>query len=124
MNSIALSKTECNVIEMRIAGLSRKEIADKSYRSEKTIKTHFQNIHKKLNLNEEIQVVVWYIENVLDIDIKKTLKVAASIALILFVEFTANSNVIRTRTVRTGKGQMANRASRAKTGRILKLEFA
>jgi DNA-binding NarL/FixJ family response regulator len=42
-----LSNTEREVLELRIKGFSRKEIAEKTFRSEKTIKTHFQNIQLK-----------------------------------------------------------------------------
>lgn len=46
---------------MRIQGYSRKEIAINLFRSELTVKTHFQNIFKKLNFQDEIQVITWYL---------------------------------------------------------------
>lgn len=56
-----LTSTERTIIEMRIAGYSRKEIASQLFRSEKTIKTHFQNILKKLQFKDELQVITWYL---------------------------------------------------------------
>jgi DNA-binding CsgD family transcriptional regulator len=56
-----LSKTEQQMIELRISGQSRKEIASKTFRSELTIKTHFQNISRKLDCKDEIEMVVKYL---------------------------------------------------------------
>jgi DNA-binding CsgD family transcriptional regulator len=57
-----LSNTEKEIIEMRVSGLSRKQIADKTFRSELTIKTHFQNMIKKTNSKDEIDLVVWFLK--------------------------------------------------------------
>lgn len=57
-----LSKTERKVMELRInAGKSRKEIACETFRSELTIKTHFQNIMRKLDARDEIELTVKYL---------------------------------------------------------------
>ena len=60
MNTL-LSKTERQILNMRISGDSRKEIANKTFRSEKTIKTHFQNMAKKTNSKDEIDLVLWFL---------------------------------------------------------------
>lgn len=57
-----LSKTEQEMVEMRISGQSRKEIASKTFRSELTIKTHFQNISRKLDCKDEIEMVIKYLK--------------------------------------------------------------
>lgn len=61
-NMEAFSKTEKQVLEMRISGLSRKEIADKMFRSEKTVQTHFQNALRKTKAKDEIDLVVWFLK--------------------------------------------------------------
>lgn len=58
-----LSKTERKVMELRIDnGKSRKEIASETFRSELTIKTHFQNIMRKLDARDEIELTVKYLK--------------------------------------------------------------
>lgn len=58
-----LSKTERKVMQMRIHnGKSRKEIASETFRSELTIKTHFQNIMRKLDARDEIELTVKYLK--------------------------------------------------------------
>jgi len=61
MNTL-LSKTEKQILEMRISGSSRKEIASNLFRSELTVKTHFQNIQKKTKSKDEIDMVLWYLK--------------------------------------------------------------
>lgn len=60
MNTL-LSKTERQILNMRISGDSRKEIASKMYRSELTVNTHFQNMNKKTNSKDEIDLVIWFL---------------------------------------------------------------
>lgn len=91
MNTPILSKTEQDIIEMRIQGYTRKEIADKTFRSELTIKTHFQNILKKLNANDEIEAVTGYINHKLNIDVKKLLKVSATMAAVILLIYLLSS---------------------------------
>ena len=95
-----LSNTEREVLELRIKGFSRKEIAKKTFRSENTIKTHFQNIQLKTGIRNEVDIAVWYIEEVLKIEIKKLLKVTVALALLFVAEF-ADSDMIRARRVRS-----------------------
>lgn len=46
-----LSKSEYRVCELRAYGATKKEIACQLFRSEDAIRTHLQNIHKKLNVH-------------------------------------------------------------------------
>lgn len=64
---LTLSSTEKRLIELRLQGKSRKEIASELFRSELTIKTHFQNIARKLHVGDEIGMVVIYLKKYRDI---------------------------------------------------------
>lgn len=69
-----LTKTEDQVIRLKLQGLSRKEIAEATFRSTGTIQRHFQNVYSKLNIQNEIELYNWYAENILDINIRKILQ--------------------------------------------------
>lgn len=69
-----LTKTEDQVIRLKLQGLSRKEIAEVTFRSTGTIQRHFQNVYAKLNIQNEIELYNWYAENILDINIRKILQ--------------------------------------------------
>jgi len=71
-----LTKTEDQVIRLKLQGFSRKEIAALMFRSTGTIQRHFQNVYEKLNIQNEIELYNWYAENILDINIRKILQVA------------------------------------------------
>lgn len=71
MNALILTKTEDLIVRYKCLGLQSKEIACRINRSEGTIRVHFRHIHNKLHVNNEVEVVLWYIENVLNIDIKR-----------------------------------------------------
>jgi len=71
-----LTKTEDQVIRLKLQGFSRKEIAALTFRSTGTIQRHFQNVYEKLNIQNEIELYNWYAENILDINIRKMLQVA------------------------------------------------
>jgi len=76
MHPHILTKTEDQVIRLKLQGFSRKEIAALTFRSTGTIQRHFQNVYEKLNIQNEIELYNWYAENILDINIRKMLKVA------------------------------------------------
>jgi DNA-binding NarL/FixJ family response regulator len=71
-----LTKTEDQVIRLKLQGFSRKEIAALTFRSTGTIQRHFQNVYEKLDIQNEIELYNWYAENILDINIRKMLQVA------------------------------------------------
>lgn len=57
-----LTIREMEVIEHIAEGLTNKEIADKLYISEKTVKNHITNILRKLGLRDRTQVALWAIK--------------------------------------------------------------
>ena len=59
----ALTKREYEVLTLIAEGLSNKEIADKLYISEKTVKNHVSNILKKLDVNDRIQAAIFAFKN-------------------------------------------------------------
>lgn len=76
MNPQILTKTEDQIIRLKLQGLSRKEIAKLTGRSTGTIQRHFQNVYAKLKIQNEIELYNWYVENILEINIRKMLEVA------------------------------------------------
>lgn len=54
-----LSKREAEVAELVSKGLSNKEVADKLFVTEKTIKFHLTNIYRKMNITSRTQLIVW-----------------------------------------------------------------
>jgi DNA-binding CsgD family transcriptional regulator len=54
-----LSKREAEVAELVSKGHSNKEVADKLFVTEKTIKFHLTNIYRKMNLSSRTQLIVW-----------------------------------------------------------------
>jgi DNA-binding CsgD family transcriptional regulator len=71
MNDANLTKTEDLICRYKCLGLQTKEIADQLHRSEGTLRVHFKHIHTKLHIHNEVELVVWYIENVLHVDVKR-----------------------------------------------------
>ena len=74
MQSQIISKTEDLVIRLKLQGFSKKEIAGLTGRSPGTIQRHFQNVYAKLQIQNEIELYNWYVENILDINIRKILQ--------------------------------------------------
>lgn len=59
----SLTKREYEVLTLIAEGLSNKDIADKLYISEKTVKNHVSNIFKKLEVNDRIQAAIFAFKN-------------------------------------------------------------
>ena len=55
----SLSQREAEVVELVTQGLSNKEVANKLFVTEKTIKFHLTNIYKKMNVRSRAQLIVW-----------------------------------------------------------------
>lgn len=62
-----LTKREYEVLLLIAEGLNNRQIAEKLFISEKTVKNHVSNIFKKLELNDRVQAAIFAYRN----DIKK-----------------------------------------------------
>lgn len=59
----SLTKKEYEVLTLIAEGLNNKDIADKLYISEKTVKNHVSSIFKKLDVNDRIQAAIFAFKN-------------------------------------------------------------
>lgn len=59
-----LTKKQLDVIRLLVEGLTYKEIGEKLYVSERTIKYHMEKIKEKLSLKTQAQVIAYAIENI------------------------------------------------------------
>ena len=63
VSSFMLSDREKDILKAMVLGLKNKEIADKLFISENTVKTHISNIFKKFNVNNRAQAILFSLEN-------------------------------------------------------------
>lgn len=56
-----LTRAEANIVNLACQGLKNKEIAEKLFISESTVKTHLNNIYKKLNVKNRVQLIRFYL---------------------------------------------------------------
>ena len=54
-----LSSREAEVAELVTQGLSNREVANKLFVTEKTVKFHLTNIYKKMSVKSRAQLIVW-----------------------------------------------------------------
>lgn len=59
----SLTKREYEVLILVAEGLNNKEIANKLFISEKTVKNHVSNIFKKIKVNDRIQAAIFAFKN-------------------------------------------------------------
>ncbi|MCH1625191.1 response regulator [Ferdinandcohnia quinoae] len=59
----ALTEREREVLQCLVEGLSNKEIADRLYISDKTVKIHVSKIFKKFEVKSRSQVVIYAVQN-------------------------------------------------------------
>ena len=59
----SLTKREYEVLTLIAEGLNNKDIADKLFISEKTVKNHVSSIFKKLGVNDRIQAAIFAYKN-------------------------------------------------------------
>lgn len=59
----SLTKREYEVLILVAEGLNNKEIANKLFISEKTVKNHVSNIFKKIEVNDRIQAAIFAFKN-------------------------------------------------------------
>ena len=116
MNIAILTPTEDLICRYKCLGLQSKEIADQMHRSEGTLRVHFRHIHTKLHINNEVELVIWYIENVLKIDIKKMVQVVVLLAVMVPSILGNERTLIRTqRTARTSSASRSARSRRSES---------
>lgn len=58
-----LTKREYEVLSLIAEGLNNKNIADKLFISEKTVKNHVSNIFKKINVNDRTKAAIYAFKN-------------------------------------------------------------
>ena len=93
--TVVLTPTEDLICRYKVHGLQRKEISVKMARSENTLLVHNKHIHSKLHVNNDVEVVVWYIENVLNIDIKRIIQVGILLLILVPSILMDESKVVR-----------------------------
>jgi len=59
LQSAGLTKSEIRVVELVIQGLRSKEVAERLFVGEKTVKFHLTNIYKRLDLKNRPQLILW-----------------------------------------------------------------
>lgn len=59
----ALTEREMEVLQCLVEGMSNKEIADRLFISDKTVKIHVSKIFKKFNVKSRSQVVIYAVQN-------------------------------------------------------------
>ena len=69
-----LSKVEDQIVRLKLQGLSQKEIAERVFRSPHTIRTHINKVYEKVGAHNSDQLHNWYLENILEIGIRKLLQ--------------------------------------------------
>jgi NarL family two-component system response regulator LiaR len=58
-----LTGRECEILDLIARGMSNREIAEKVFISEKTVKTHVSNILSKLNLEDRTQAAIYALKH-------------------------------------------------------------
>ena len=61
--SFTLSDREKDILKTMVLGLKNREIADKLFISENTVKTHISNIFKKFGVNNRSQAILFAMEH-------------------------------------------------------------
>jgi DNA-binding NarL/FixJ family response regulator len=61
--SFSLSEREKDILKTMVLGLKNRDIADKLFISENTVKTHISNIFKKFGVNNRAQAILFAMEN-------------------------------------------------------------
>lgn len=60
---LSLSRREYEVLSLISSGLNNKEIGDKLFISEKTVKNHITNIFKKIEVEDRVQATIFALNN-------------------------------------------------------------
>ena len=103
---VKLTKTEDQIVRLKMQGFQRKEIACQMHRSIDTVAVHFRHIYEKTDVDNEIELYNWYCENVFHISIRKMLQ-AIVLVLILTPSIFSRSDTIQ-RAQRAGTSTRSN----------------
>jgi DNA-binding NarL/FixJ family response regulator len=63
LEAMQLTGRECEVLGLLARGMSNRQIAEKIFISEKTVKTHVSNILSKLHLDDRTQAAIYALKN-------------------------------------------------------------
>ena len=111
MTTTALTPMEHLICRMKCHGYQRKEVAKILNRSENTMITHDKHIHEKLHANNNVEVVINYVEKETGIDIRKLIQISILLAVllpsILMDEFSMVRifRTIQSRTAKAGRSR-------------------
>lgn len=62
-NKFGISEAEAAVVYWVCMGLPTKDVAEKIFRSEKTVKFHLSNIYKRMQFKSRFQMILWGVQN-------------------------------------------------------------
>ena len=109
--SETLTHTEQKMVAYSLLGYTREEIAKAEIRSQHTVRRHFENIFRKLEIRSKSELHRWYVENILHVDLtnlKRRIGAGMLIVLMLFAEYNFSLDLrrpVRTRVERTSRGR-------------------
>ncbi|MEI7524576.1 MAG: LuxR C-terminal-related transcriptional regulator [Mariniphaga sp.] len=106
-----LTQTEDRIVRLMINGYQRKEIARQMKRSTDTVSVHFRNIHHKTNVQSEIELYTWYLEHVLQINIKKILQISVLLLILSPSIISHDNNIQRARRTNSSRSIRSSRRS-------------
>lgn len=113
-----LSEREIEVTELSAWGLSKKEVAEQLFISERTVESHLRNIYDKLNVNKITELSAWWFctKYGISFDLSPLKRKSLAIFLLLALlprEFTSSEDTKRAfRTRATRSTQVRARRSR------------
>lgn len=113
-----LSEREIEVTELSAWGLSKKEVAEQLFISERTVESHLRNIYDKLNVNKITELSAWWFctKYGISFDLSPLKRKGIAILLLLALlprEFVSSDDTMRAfRTRSTRTAQVRARRSR------------
>jgi len=117
-----LTEREQLVATYVVAGLSKKEIAEKIHRSFHTVSMTYRNIYAKLGISKETDLVrEWFVRryNLCRVELNETLKHPAIYGVAFFLTITLTQivqDMPTLRPVRTARASRTSRSRRSKEG--------
>ena len=105
---VKLTKTEDQIVRLKMQGFQRKEIANQMHRSLDTVSVHFRHIYEKTDVDNEIELYNWYCENVFHISIRKMLQVIVLVLILIPSIFSRSDTIQRAMRARTSSRTQGN----------------